>query len=128
MESEKIMHLSGNLADAVLMSNDPDCFTGKIQVQVAGRQYKTLYTKKFENRKNWEAPNRNVLKSIIPGCVTEVLVKEGDKVRAGDKLIVYEAMKMQNIMTAPFSTTIKSVKVVKGEKLPKGAVLIEFKG
>lgn len=128
MESEKIMHLSGNLADAVLMSNDPDCFTGKIQVQVAGRQYKTLYTKKFENRKNWEAPNRNVLKSIIPGCVTEVLVKEGDKVSAGDKLIVYEAMKMQNIMTAPFSTTIKSVKVVKGEKLPKGAVLIEFKG
>lgn len=128
MESEKIMHLSGNLADAVLMSNDPDCFTGKIQVQVAGRQYKTLYTKKFENRKTWEAPNRNVLKSIIPGCVTEVLVKEGDKVRAGDKLIVYEAMKMQNIMTAPFSTTIKSVKVVKGEKLPKGAVLIEFKG
>lgn len=128
MEIEKIMHLSGNLADAVLMSNDPDCFTDKIQVQVAGRQYKTLYTQKFANRKNWEAPNPNLLKSVIPGSVTEVLVKEGDKVEAGDKLIVYEAMKMQNVITAPFNTTIKSVKVVKGEKLPKGAVLIEFKG
>ncbi|MBQ8645810.1 MAG: acetyl-CoA carboxylase biotin carboxyl carrier protein subunit [Bacteroidales bacterium] len=106
------------------MSNDPNLFTDKIQVHVCGRQYKTRYTRKFVERKKWEAPNPNEVRSIIPGSVTEICVKEGTKVKKGTCLMIYEAMKMNNRIVAPFDATVKSIEVNKGDKLPKGALLV----
>ena len=101
MEIQEINSISADLGDAVLMSNDPNMFQDKIQVHVSGRKYKTLYTRKFLERKKWEAPNPNEVRSIIPGSVTEITVKAGDKVKKGDKLMIYEAMKMKNIQERP---------------------------
>lgn len=124
MENQEIKSISADLGDAVLMSNDPNLFTDKIQVHVCGRQYKTRYTRKFVERKKWEAPNPNEVRSIIPGSVTEICVKEGTKVKKGTCLIIYEAMKMKNRIVAPFDATVKSIEVNKGDKLPKGALLV----
>ena len=124
MEEKDIKGLSADLGDAVLMSNDPNLFTDKIQIHECGRQYKTLYTRKFLERKPWTAPNPNEVRSIIPGSVTEINVKAGVKVKKGSKLMVYEAMKMKNIISAPFDAIVKSVEVKVGDKLPKGAVLV----
>lgn len=124
MEEKDIKGLSADLGDAVLMSNDPNLFTDKIQIHECGRQYKTLYTRKFLERKPWTAPNPNEVRSIIPGSVTEINVKAGAKVKKGSKLMVYEAMKMKNIISAPFDAIVKSVEVKVGDKLPKGAVLV----
>ena len=124
MEEKDIKGLSADLGDAVLMSNDPNLFTDKIQIHECGRQYKTLYTRKFLERKPWSAPNPNEVRSIIPGSVTEINVKAGAKVKKGSKLMVYEAMKMKNIISAPFDAIVKSVEVKVGDKLPKGAVLV----
>ena len=124
MEEKAINVLSADLGDAVLMSNDPNLFTDKIQIHECGRQYKTLYTRKFLERKPWTAPNPNEVRSIIPGSVTEINVKAGAKVKKGSKLMVYEAMKMKNIISAPFDAIVKSVEVKVGDKLPKGAVLV----
>ena len=44
--------------------------------------------------------------------------------KKGDKLLIYEAMKMKNIITAPFDATVKKINVAEGEKLPKGYLLI----
>ena len=85
----EIKSISADLGDAVLMSNDPNLFTDKIQIHECGRVYKTRYTRKFVERKKWEAPNPSQVRSIIPGSVTEVLVKPGDKVRKGSKLMIY---------------------------------------
>lgn len=124
MENQEIKSISADLGDAVLMSNDPNLFTDKIQVHVCGRQYKTRYTRKFMERKKWEAPNPNEVRSIIPGSVTEICVKEGTKVKKGTCLMIYEAMKMNNRIVAPFDATVKSIEVNKGDKLPKGALLV----
>lgn len=124
MENQEIKSISADLGDAVLMSNDPNLFTDKIQVHVCGRQYKTRYTRKFVERKKWEAPNPNEVRSIIPGSVTEICVKEGAKVKKGTCLIIYEAMKMKNRIVAPFDATVKSIEVNQGDKLPKGALLV----
>ena len=124
MENQEIKSISADLGDAVLMSNDPNLFTDKIQVHVCGRQYKTRYTRKFVERKKWEAPNPNEVRSIIPGSVTEICVKEGTKVKKGTCLMIYEAMKMNNRIVAPFDATVKSIEVNKGDKLPKGALLV----
>ena len=123
MEIQEINSISADLGDAVLMSNDPNMFQDKIQVHVSGRKYKTLYTRKFLERKKWEAPNPNEVRSIIPGSVTEITVKAGDKIKKGDKLMIYEAMKMKNIISAPFDATVESVEVKVGDKLPKGVIL-----
>lgn len=123
METQDIKSISADLGDAVLMSNDPDMFQDRIQIHECGRKYKTLYTQKFLQRKKWEAPNPNEIKSIIPGSVTEIAVKAGDKVKKGGKLMIYEAMKMKNVISAPFDATVKSVEVAVGDKLPKGVVL-----
>jgi len=66
------------------------------------------------------------VKSIIPGSVTEIKVKAGDNVKKGGKLMIYEAMKMKNIISAPFDAVVESVEVNVGDKLPKGAVLIRL--
>ena len=122
----EIKFISADLGDAVLMSNDPNLFTGKIQIHECGRVYKTRYTRKFVERKKWEAPNPNEVRSIIPGSVTEVLVKPGDKVKKGSKLMIYEAMKMKNVIVSPFDAVVESVEVKAGDKLPKGALLVKL--
>ena len=124
MEMHEIKDISANLGDAVLMSNDPNLFTDKIQIHECGRKYKTRYTRKFLERKPWTAPNPNEVKSIIPGSITEINVKAGDKVKKGGKLMVYEAMKMKNIISSPFDAVVKSVEANVGDKLPKGVVLV----
>jgi biotin carboxyl carrier protein len=123
----EIKSISADLGDAVLMSNDPNLFTDKIQIHECGRVYKTRYTRKFMERKKWEAPNSSQVRSIIPGSVTEVLVKPGDKVKKGSKLMIYEAMKMKNVIVSPFDAVVESVEVKAGDKLPKGALLVILK-
>jgi biotin carboxyl carrier protein len=123
----EIKFISADLGDAVLMSNDPNLFTGKIQIHECGRVYKTRYTRKFVERKKWEAPDPSQVRSIIPGSVTEVLVKPGDKVKKGSKLMIYEAMKMKNVIVSPFDAVVESVEVKAGDKLPKGALLVILK-
>ncbi len=124
MENKEIDFISADLGDAVLMSNDPNLFTDKIQIHECGRKYKTCYTKKFLERKVWQAPNPKEVRSIIPGSVTEIKVKAGDKVKKGGKLMIYEAMKMKNVIVAPFDAVVESVEVQVGDKLPKGTLLV----
>ena len=123
----EIKSISADLGDAVLMSNDPNLFTDKIQIHECGRVYKTRYTRKFMERKKWEAPNPSQVRSIIPGSVTEVLVKPGEKVKKGSRLMIYEAMKMKNVIVSPFDAVVESVEVKAGDKLPKGALLVILK-
>ncbi len=101
--------------------------TGVIQIHEEGRRYKTKLTKKYAERKAWKEPNPNEINSIIPGSVTEILVKEGDKVKRGEKLLIYEAMKMKNIIAAPFDAEIVKINIEIGSKLPKGHLLIMLK-
>lgn len=60
------------------------------------------------------------------GRIVEINVKPGDKVKKGDILLVYEAMKMENDVTAEKDETIKRVFVHVDEVVGTDAVLIEF--
>lgn len=64
--------------------------------------------------------------SHIPGTIMEIEVKEGQEVNEGDTLLILQAMKMNNKLTAPFDGKIKKINVQKGDKLPKGALMIEM--
>lgn len=97
-----------------------------LQLAVEGRIYQTSYTKKYRQRKKWEAPNPNHIISQIPGTVLSIASKEGSKVRQGETLLKYEAMKMHNTIVAPFDGTIKKVHVEEGQIFKKNTLLIEL--
>ncbi|MDW7693131.1 biotin/lipoyl-containing protein [Flammeovirgaceae bacterium SG7u.111] len=62
----------------------------------------------------------------MPGLIMEVCVEEGSEVKIGDKLIVLEAMKMENVLKSPVDGVVKSVSVGKGDNVEKKHVLIHF--
>ena len=66
------------------------------------------------------------IKSPLPGVILDVYVKEGDQVKIGQKLILLEAMKMENNINADKEGIVKSVKVKKGDSVLEGDVLIEI--
>ena len=89
-------------------------------------EYTTQLTEKFINRKVWEQPNEKMIKAYIPGNILEIFVKEGQTVKEGTKLLILEAMKMRNILTAPVSGKIKAIHVNEGIMVPKDKLLIEI--
>lgn len=62
----------------------------------------------------------------MPGLIVRVNVKEGDPVRAGQGLVVMEAMKMENELRAAYDGTVKRVVVPAGSAVEKGAMLLEM--
>ena len=66
------------------------------------------------------------IKAPMPGLVIEIAVVEGEAIRKGDKLLILEAMKMENSLQASSDTIIKKINVIKGQAVVKGQVLIEL--
>ncbi|MBC2670143.1 biotin carboxylase N-terminal domain-containing protein [Novosphingobium piscinae] len=62
----------------------------------------------------------------MPGLLVSLNVKEGDKVEAGQPLAVVEAMKMENILRAEKSATVKKVNAKAGESLAVDAIILEL--
>jgi acetyl/propionyl-CoA carboxylase alpha subunit len=69
---------------------------------------------------------RERVTAYMPGRVVSVLVGEGDAVRAGQGVLVLEAMKMQNEIQAEHEGTIKRVCVTAGQAVDAGDVLFEL--
>ena len=59
----------------------------------------------------------------MPGNILDVKVKAGDSVKAGDTLLILEAMKMENEISAPQDGTVASVNVRKGDVVNSGDLL-----
>lgn len=59
----------------------------------------------------------------MPGNILDVRVKPGDSVKAGDTLLILEAMKMENEISAPQDGTVAGVNVRKGDVVNSGDLL-----
>ena len=94
---------------------------------VQGAVYKTYFTRKFEQRVNWEAPNDNMLFSFIPGTIIDIFVKPKQKLKEGETILLLEAMKMQNQVRMPFDGEIVKINVKKDEVIPNRYLMVEIK-
>ena len=86
---------------------------------------KVVNTHKSINKKGSSTITK--VKCPLPGNIMNVFVKEGSKVVKGDKLVMYEAMKMENIVKAEKDGTISSIKVHIGDAVLQDDVLLEMK-
>ncbi|WP_227816206.1 acetyl-CoA carboxylase biotin carboxylase subunit [Nitrogeniibacter aestuarii] len=66
------------------------------------------------------------LLSPMPGLLREVAVKEGQEVKAGEKLAVIEAMKMENVLKADSDCVVKKVVAAAGASLSVDEIIVEF--
>jgi biotin carboxyl carrier protein len=90
-------------------------------------KYKTRLTKKYLNRKAYEPVDPKKVLSFIPGTIKKIYTSKGKKVKAGEKLIDLEAMKMVNTIFAEENSTIADIYIKEGDMVPKNQLLILFK-
>lgn len=75
------------------------------------------------------APSGNhTLTAPLPGTVVEVFVKAGEKVEAGQVVLIIEAMKMKNSIRSIYAGTVDKVLVNQGQSVAHKQALVEFAG
>tara|TARA_B100001996_G_scaffold257126_1_gene199878 strand:+ start:2494 stop:2994 length:501 start_codon:yes stop_codon:yes gene_type:complete len=73
-----------------------------------------------------KGPGEGGMTAPMPGVILDVMVKEGQRVREGQTLLVMEAMKMEHRILAPKPGEVISVNYTKGERVDMGATLVEL--
>jgi biotin carboxyl carrier protein len=68
----------------------------------------------------------NALTAPLPGTVVEVFVKPGEKVEAGQVVVIIEAMKMKNSIRSVYSGTVSEVLVTQGQSVAHKQPLVKF--
>ncbi|NPA69066.1 MAG: biotin/lipoyl-binding protein [Chlorobi bacterium] len=128
----------GNRYEAVIKSFENNI----IDIDINGTNYKVelekeiikpktpkLIRAKVPVNKNEKVPESKSIKSIkapLPGTIIKINVKKGDAVKAGDTLLIMEAMKMENGIQAETDGNIKDIKVKEGDTVLQGDILIEM--
>ena len=131
--------ISGKQYEVEVQSFEND----KAQVVVNGTQYEVDVEREKEEAKSVIAPrpkaapaaastpaaapagDANGVKAVapLPGTIMQIFVNVGDQVKRGDKILMYEAMKMENNFLAETDGVIKDIKVKVGDNVLQGAVL-----
>lgn len=95
-------------------------------IEIDGVKYKTYLTDRYKKRKRYEEHDPSKVTAFIPGTIKEVYFKDKKKVKEGEIILVLEAMKMLNSVTAPFDGDLK-LHVKEGEIVAKDQMLFEIK-
>ena len=62
----------------------------------------------------------------IPGLVSQLFVKPGDNVDIGQKLLILEAMKMENEIDSPIAGIVNDIHIKSGDKVEKGELIMDI--
>ncbi|MFN4285000.1 MAG: acetyl-CoA carboxylase biotin carboxyl carrier protein subunit [Lacibacter sp.] len=103
-----------------------------LQVEVAGQTFTvTVYDaldQQLEQMGFSTASTKRIkeIKAPMPGLVLSIAVQEGQAVKEGDRILILEAMKMENSILIHADATIKRIAVRPGQAVDKGQVLVEL--
>ena len=95
------------------------------KVKVESEVEKVSRIEKVESKKSKvEVGDANTVRAILPGTILKILVNVGDTVKAGQALLILEAMKMENEIVSPKDGVVKEIRVKEGIKVETGEVLL----
>ncbi len=101
--------------------------TGALSLQTAHQEFtaEIIDARAWRGRRHGaiEAEGRQQILAPMPGKIIRVLVQTGEKVEAGQGLLVVEAMKMQNEIRSPKSGTVERLLVKEGQPVNAGEIL-----
>jgi len=92
-----------------------------------GVEYMTLLTRKYNERKPYSPPTPKRIHAFIPGTIVKVNIKEKEKIKKGDSLLLLQAMKMNNEILTSIDGVIKKIHVKKGDVVVKNQLLVELR-
>jgi 3-methylcrotonyl-CoA carboxylase alpha subunit len=95
-----------------------------VEVRLAGQAWRFLPANPLWHGHSAAGPGDGQIVAPMPGKVIALFVKPGDTVRAGDRLAVLEAMKMEHRLTAPFDGRVEAVSVAADAQVAEGALLV----
>lgn len=118
------VRIDGKMVDLTTEGSAP-------RVGIIGRGYRTYVEVESERqraanavKKGTGGASENLVRAPMPGRIVKVLVAKGDAVKAGQALLVMEAMKMENELKAKADATIAEVHVVAGAAVEGGTKLV----
>ena len=123
--------INGNLYNVTVNRVEDDI----AEVEVNGTPYKVVMDKQAK-KTSTGAPvvarpsssgGKGAIKSPLPGVILSIDCKAGDTVKKGQKLLVLEAMKMENTIQADRDGEVAEIKVNKGDSVLEGTDLIILK-
>ena len=147
-DSEGFLSLSSLNLDGLAV-NSPDVSIsranqhGRLRVEIAGTLHLAYVTKLGDDwwihldgrihvvrmHEPGSAEDKSVeggLSAPMPGTILEILVKQGQRVREGQALVVMEAMKMEHRIQAPLAGEITKLHYSVGDRVEMGATLVEI--
>jgi biotin carboxyl carrier protein len=97
-------------------------------VAIAGQVYEFTHTQEKQARSRQREAGRlsPEVRSPMPGKILQVLVMEGSEVEAGQALVLLEAMKMENTLSAESAAQVKKVHIAPGDLVDLGQLLVEL--
>ena len=116
--------------DAKVTCEDPS--SKKVNVEIGGTVFTVEISSGLDQlieQMGYGAGKTSKLKEIkapMPGLVLEISVSDGQEVNEGDKILILEAMKMENNIMIQGNARIKKIAVTAGQAVEKGQVLVEL--
>ncbi|MBI3797049.1 MAG: acetyl-CoA carboxylase biotin carboxyl carrier protein subunit [Deltaproteobacteria bacterium] len=97
-------------------------------VAIAGQVYEftQVQERKSQTRQREAGRLDPQVRSPMPGKILQVLVAEGATVESGEALVLLEAMKMENTLSAEGTARVKKVHVTPGDLVELGQILVEL--
>ncbi len=96
------------------------------EVEAYVRSPRVAELERFMIEKEDNSSQKELL-SPIAGKIVKVFVAPGEEIKAGQKIMIVEAMKMENVITAESDNKVESIKVKEGDVVDSNDTLIEFK-
>jgi acetyl/propionyl-CoA carboxylase alpha subunit len=120
-------------ADRLVVETDGEAVTcrvsrsgNSITVALDGDSHEFTLAHRREQHAHVEGHRGKGLVAPMPGLVLRVQVREGDRVRTHQTLVVIEAMKMEHAIEAPHDGVVKKVHCVEGGRVTEGQLLVEL--
>lgn len=113
-EGDRLVLRGGATAVAARIGSD-------LHVSYRGRVY--VLSDRAPSRTKGSEIATGDLRAPMPGAVVEILAREGEAVAKGQRLVVMEAMKTQQILAAPFDGTVTALPVAVGQQVTEAQLL-----